>query len=144
MSVVGKKDNPQVSRKDVFLAKCNSSVLYRSGGGDSDMTIKLFNPLDETYKPLYTDTGHSGTLICVRNELFYIRAPETCVASIADSQVPLNLKFKGTIQGVYLGPYSLCFPVLYSNKEAVWRKSCGRFRFYPATMEFSQVVLPSL
>ena len=138
---------PSMQKAKHVCSVCqHSSGLYVSGRDDSagQTTIEFFNPLNEIYNLLYTDSGMPGILYCVRDELYHIQTTKIGVASLANSQSVLTFQVKGTISQMGNGVYWLCFPACFNNEEVVGVLTtggtpCGVFSFNPSKVQFAQV-----
>lgn len=101
--------NPMQTTKYCCTVCEHVSGLYISGCESAGISVEHFDPLNETFKMILTDTLRFVPIICcLRDELYLIRANTIEQASLANGPTEVKFTLKATTSGLGLSHYR-CF-----------------------------------
>lgn len=123
----------------------HSTGLYISGTDDSSNSLECFNPIDETFRLIRTDSiGCQSILLCVDDQLYFIRKDKIETANLANGPEGALLTVIKTIPQIGNGAYWLSQPAVLCGGKFVGllninKDPCGIFSFDYTQVQFTQV-----
>ena len=129
-----------------FATACTHiSGIYIAAIEANGSSVEFFNPQNETFTLLKSDSFRSVTTICcIRDELYCIRLNKVEVASLTNGPRAAAFTVKATATQITLEHFWLCSPVALLGEELVGiihntGAVCNLFSFSPAKASFTRV-----
>jgi len=122
----------------------HTSGLYVSGYVNGGSSIEHFNPTEETFRLLRSDSiAYVSLLCCVGDELYHVRQNQMEVASLSNGPA-VTFTVKATFPQIGNGHYWLCCPLKMIGGELVSvinpaNTPVGLFCWKPTQGQFTQV-----